>query len=134
MDNTTINVNICMDKVIILLDYIANNIKGDREVVLGSTCCAVHLGLDCFTTKVAANCAKKTGADTAAYVTSKINQMVADVFDLACAKMPDVKSCDKSVPDLMKTYRSLIEPPTIIKRQNISPLIPLMKVVKKIEI
>lgn len=134
LDNSTISVNMCMDKVIVLLDYIANNIKGDRDAMLGSTCCAVHLGLSCFTEKVNENCAKKTGPETSVYVTAKVNQMVADVFDLACAKVPDVASCDKSNPELMKTYRSIIAPSANIKRQQISPLIPLMKVVKKIEL
>ncbi|XP_074599699.1 uncharacterized protein LOC141854054 [Brevipalpus obovatus] len=134
MDESTMGVNVCMDKVIRLFEYLAKNVSGDRDEMLSSTCCAVHRGLDCFTTKVKKVCNKKTGAATDVYFTEKVNELVNDVFDLACADYSTISACQKKKPKLMAEFDSITEPESKIPRSKTSALIPMMKVIEKIKL
>ena len=133
LDDNTIKINICMDQTLMLLDHVAVNISGNRDVVLRATCCAVQLGLDCFRSKIHGHCEKTVGANTSEYLSQKVDGMLSEVFDIACKKHQNLEVCDVDQPELMAELRQVIAAEEV-DRQLVSPLIPLMKVVSKIKL
>ncbi|XP_074602562.1 uncharacterized protein LOC141856193 [Brevipalpus obovatus] len=133
LDDENTKISKCMDKVIILLNFIAEEVDGSHENLLTASCCAGHYLLDCFMSRISQACKHLEGHDSGPYIVEKINSMVAGTFDIACSKYPSLAQCDKDHSELMKNFREKLTPEDKIERQSMSPLIPLIKIAKKLK-
>lgn len=122
-----------MDKVIILLNFIADKVDMNRENLLTASCCAGHYLVDCFMSRVSQACKHKEGHEKATYLIEKINEMVAGTFDLACTKYPSLVECNKDHPQLMKDFENVLNEQKLIN-QTMSPLKPLVKIAHNLKI
>lgn len=133
LDDENTKISKCMDKVIILLNFIAEEVDGNHEDLLTASCCAGHYLLDCFMSRISQACKHLEGHDSGPYIVEKINSMVAGTFDIACSKHPSLAQCDKDHGELMKKFREKLTPEDKIQQQAMSPLIPLIKIAKKLK-
>lgn len=121
-----------MDKAIMLLNYIADEVDGKHENLLTASCCAGHYLVDCFMSKVSKACKHKEGHEGTTYLIEKINGLVAGTFDLACTKYPSLAQCNKDHSGLMENFEKLLSEGEAYN-QTMSPLIPLVKIAHKLK-